>query len=158
MKPIMERFGILLVIALFASSPFTGEAGEDGEISRYRWRNRVLLIFTPSWELPAYRTLAEDLKEQHEDVAQTDLVLFTLMGEGQSRVGEEVLSDERAESLRRQFNVNADEFRVVLIGKDGTVKINTDSVRLKDVFAVIDSMPMRQHEMKDSRPGGTRSQ
>ena len=40
------------------------------------------------------------------------------------------------------------EFRAILVGKDGTVKLNRRSVVSdEDLFSLIDSMPMRRQEM-----------
>jgi len=42
-----------------------------------------------------------------------------------------------------------DDFAVIPVGKDGTVKLRKDRpVAPKDIFRLIDSMPMRQREMK----------
>jgi hypothetical protein len=82
-------------------------------------------------------------------VADRDLLVFSLISNGQSRMGEDVLSRQEAENIRRRFQVTPDEFRVVLLGKDGTVKLSETEVRLSDVFALIDSMPMRQQEMRE---------
>ena len=40
-------------------------------------------------------------------------------------------------------------FRVVLIGKDGGVKLRQEEpISVADLFALIDSMPMRKQEMR----------
>lgn len=109
------------------------------------------MIFTPSPNFPAYQKLAQNLKKQRDGVMDRDLIVFHLRGDGQSRVGEAVVRSQDAESLRRRFRVTADEFRVVLIGKDGTVKLSESVVELPDIFALIDSMPMRQREMREKQ-------
>lgn len=119
------------------------------DLSSYRWRHRLLLIFSPSAQTPDFQQLANQLKQQREGVADRDLLVFSIMSDGQSRVGENVLSKQEAENLRRRFQVTNEEFRVVLIGKDGTVKLSEPAVKLSEVFALIDSMPMRQREMRE---------
>jgi len=119
------------------------------DLSRYRWRHRLLLIFSPSSQTPAFQQLTNQLKQQREGVADRDLLVFFLISAGQSRVGENVLTRQAAENMRRRFQVTPDEFRVVLIGKDGTVKLSERTVRLSEIFALIDSMPMRQREMRE---------
>lgn len=50
--------------------------------------------------------------------------------------------------LHHQLGVEEKGFAVVLVGKDGTVKkIWRDPVAPKQIFTVIDSMPMRRNEM-----------
>ena len=44
------------------------------------------------------------------------------------------------------------EFKIELIGLDGRVKLNTTELLTTEaLFAKIDSMPMRQQELKDHR-------
>ncbi|MCU0398062.1 MAG: DUF4174 domain-containing protein, partial [Cyclobacteriaceae bacterium] len=52
----------------------------------------------------------------------------------------------------KQFGVTEEEFRVMLIGKDGGVKLNSQQpVTVNQIFELIDSMPMRQHEMRQKK-------
>jgi hypothetical protein len=111
----------------------------------------LLLIFSPSSQTPAFQKLVDQLQQQREGVADRDLVVFSLLNDDQSRVGETVLNRPEVQPLRGRFRVTADEFRVVLIGKDGTVKLNEPAVQLSDIFALIDSMPMRQQEMQEKK-------
>jgi hypothetical protein len=38
---------------------------------------------------------------------------------------------------------------VLLVGKDGTVKLSKNTiVAMDDIYALIDKMPMRQHEIR----------
>jgi hypothetical protein len=149
MKYICLVLGSLLVLG--AASAALGKGGDmnTADLSRYRWRYRLLLIFSPSAQTPAFQQLANQLNQQREGVADRDLLVFSLISNGQSRMGEDVLSRQEAENIRRRFQVTPDEFRVVLLGKDGTVKLSETEVRLSDVFALIDSMPMRQQEMRE---------
>ncbi len=55
--------------------------------------------------------------------------------------------------LRRRYGVGEGQFRVLLVGKDGGVKrVDKGPVAMRDIFALIDTMPMRQAEMR--RRGG----
>jgi len=62
-----------------------------------------------------------------------------------------VIGDEcraTAPELRASFQVPAEEFCVVLVGKDGGVKLREVApVEATRLFALIDSMPMRQYEI-----------
>lgn len=52
-------------------------------------------------------------------------------------------------ALRKSLGVAKRGFAVVLVGKDGGVKkVWRDPVDPKDIFTVIDAMPMRQREMR----------
>ena len=48
-----------------------------------------------------------------------------------------------------EFEVPEDDFKFILVGKDGTVKLRSNqTVSGVDLFALIDSMPMRGEEMR----------
>ena len=61
-----------------------------------------------------------------------------------------VLRDaEPGSDLRRSLGVERRGFAVVLVGKDGGVKkIWRDIVAPKQIFTIIDQMPMRRQEMR----------
>ena len=50
--------------------------------------------------------------------------------------------------IRKRFNF--DDFNLILIGKDGGVKYNTNKpVKINKIFEIIDKMPMRMQEIKE---------
>lgn len=54
-----------------------------------------------------------------------------------------------ASALRSRFGVPVGTFKVVLVGKDGGVKlISPKPVSAAEIFALIDAMPMRRDEMR----------
>ena len=58
-------------------------------------------------------------------------------------------------TFRRMYDhhsVDRDEFSLVLMGKDGTEKFRSEKpVPVKDLFDLIDAMPMRQAEIQEQR-------
>ena len=58
------------------------------------------------------------------------------------------LDDRTPSPLRQGFQPGG--FKLVLVGKDGGVKLEQDAVLApEELFAVIDRMPMRRNEMRD---------
>jgi hypothetical protein len=58
-----------------------------------------------------------------------------------------------ADDLGDAYDMLPHDFRAVLIGRDGGVKLRQDEpILAADLFALIDSMPMRKQEM-GRRPG-----
>ena len=43
------------------------------------------------------------------------------------------------------------EFKLLLVGKDGEVKLNTKNSDLREVFSLIDTMPMRKREVQSEK-------
>jgi hypothetical protein len=50
--------------------------------------------------------------------------------------------------ISEYYDLKNDDPRVILIGKDGGIKLNKSSVMHNQIFDLIDSMPMRQSEMR----------
>lgn len=60
------------------------------------------------------------------------------------------LSDQQ--KYLKKFGVREGEFRVILTGKDGGVKLSSrQAVTVRQIFESIDSMPMRQYEMRQKK-------
>ena len=124
-------------------------ANREGPAIRdqYVWRFRPLLIFGPSDDasiLGRQRTIVE---ASSDGMLERDMVVVEIVG---NRV-KTIIGDEcrvTAPELRARFQVPAEEFCVVLVGKDGGVKLREVApVEATRLFALIDSMPMRQREI-----------
>jgi len=132
-----------------AVGPVGSAAAAVIDLKQYQWQHRLLLLFAPSAEDPAYRALGRELQEQAQGVQDRDLVVFHVLEQGQSSVAGQEISPAAAQALRQRFAVRPGLFTVVLVGKDGGVKLqHTGQVALADIFALIDSMPMRQQERR----------
>ncbi len=82
-------------------------------------------------------------------MADRDLVIFEILESGPSSMNTNYLDPQAANSLRKKFDLARGAFAVILVGKDGGIKLNRqDQTQLKDIFALIDAMPMRQEEMR----------
>jgi monofunctional biosynthetic peptidoglycan transglycosylase len=87
---------------------------------QYLWKSRVLVVSAPTQDDIDLVELQTELASMREEFADRDMVLVTLLDTGR------------------------------LIGKDGSVKLSTESiVSMTEIFALIDTMPMRQREMSD---------
>lgn len=54
-----------------------------------------------------------------------------------------------ANNLRKRYRVDDKEFLIILIGKDGSEKLRSDTVVSPDkLYALIDAMPMRREETR----------
>jgi hypothetical protein len=131
---------------------FGSLAQADSPLDPYRWQNRVLLVFAPSdndGRLSATRKLAREHSRGFED---RHLITVVALTEGEAPEGQP-LGRIQTDSLREQYGIGPSDFAVFLIGKDGGVKLRLERPpRAAELFELIDSMPMRQQEMRAS-PG-----
>ncbi|MEH2364395.1 DUF4174 domain-containing protein [Nostoc sp.] len=120
-------------------------------LSSQKWQNRVLLVFAPSVDNQSYQQQMQ-LLQQKSGFQDRDLVLVQVLATNESYANGQLIDQSSAAKLRNRFRVNKENFRVILVGKDGGVKRQyTTPVRATTIFEQIDAMPMRQQEMRSSR-------
>ena len=80
------------------------------------------------------------------------LILFNVSGiDIESPIVDQSLKPDGIKWLKEEYNSRNTSFLVILIGKDGGVKIkDTKPLSSDRLFALIDGMPMRQQEMKNN--------
>ncbi|MCU0793304.1 MAG: DUF4174 domain-containing protein [Opitutaceae bacterium] len=122
----MRAFSFSLVVG--ATTLATSAAPEAlPDLSAHLWKNRILIVDTPTTTAPAYATQAAALLPDWSGLLERDLHVITRDA--------------------------APAFRVRLVGKDGGVKLDqTTPVSAADLFALIDAMPMRRAEQRSDSP------
>ncbi|BAY14184.1 DUF4174 domain-containing protein [Calothrix sp. NIES-2098] len=117
-------------------------------LSAQKWQNRVLLVFAPSVDNRNYQQQMQLLQQHNSGFADRDLVLVQALAD-KSYANGQLIDESSVANLRSRFGVDKDNFRVILVGKDGGVKRqDTTPVQVKAIFEQIDAMPMRQQEMQ----------
>jgi hypothetical protein len=144
---------LLFLIAVFSMA----KAGErssvlDLDLDSLRWKNRVLVILSPTESDLSFQLQKQELASSSEGVLERDLMILEILEHGESRVGNQILSGKSVQDIRKRLGVHTGPFQVLLIGKDGGVKLrSSEPVSMKDLFGLIDSMPMRRQEMESKK-------
>ncbi len=108
-----------------------------------KWQNRIILV-----KEKESRGLTQ-LREKTEEIKDRDIIWFSLKdGKIETNFDGDLPQNFAAYLYKEYFEKF--EKSVFLIGKDGTIKSKNDELDLKDYFRQIDSMPMRQREMRES--------
>lgn len=103
----------------------------------YRWEHRIVIL---NAQMPDSARLLEELLGKREELKARDILVFLKNGDNL------VCKNAKISSVKDQSNRFSG---VVLIGKDGGVKLQEDHwVEVEAIFDLIDSMPMRQSEMR----------
>jgi hypothetical protein len=143
----------IIAIAVLSEGASQSERETPVDLRQYQWKNRLLFVFAPTREEPPFKALHDSIVARKADVEDRDLVVFEVLESDPSTRDGEPLDPASARQLRERFGAPAGEFSVVLVGKDGGVKLDRqDRTSLDEIFALIDSMPMRQHEMRRQNP------
>jgi hypothetical protein len=138
----------LLGQAAFQDAFSQGDSSMDLDV--YRWKHRLLMVFSPSPEDLNYQSFRKEMEGGEKGLRERDIVRFEVLEKGPSRLGDSPMNKGAADALRRKFAIRPGQFCILLIGKDGEEKRRWEStVGLEVIFSVVDSMPMRQREMKE---------
>jgi hypothetical protein len=113
----------------------------------FLWENRIILVKTDSQE--AADGFRMELGSQSAEVDDRHLVWFIftpdqLLTNYKGPLG----PDLRDEAVSKYFSDFRGDTEVVLIGKDGGIAHRSKKLELQYLFDLIDSMPMRQQEMR----------
>ena len=116
---------------------------------------RPLLVFAPALDTPQLHAQFDLLKEHAAELKSRAVLYVPVVPEGHNqpipsnRIPTGRLSEDDLAATRHRFQVAPEDFLVVLIGKDGGEKLNSRTpVTFEQLKRLIDSMPMRQDEMK----------
>jgi len=110
-------------------------------LANNQWKHRIILLYAPSASSPELISQRDILATDPAGLTERDLIVRELPTDQ--------LSVEDRTFLQQNLNTTGNTFRVLLIGKDGGVKVRkTSPVTLKQLFGTIDGMYMRQQEMK----------
>jgi len=119
------------------------------DLTQFQWKNRLLFIFAQDASHPLFKDLQSQIAAQKAEVDGRDLIVFEVTAQGPARMNTRPLDRKEADSIRNHFTVPDDTFSLILVGKDGGIKLKrSDRVDLRAVFDLIDAMPMRQREMR----------
>lgn len=119
-------------------------------IQAQRWRQRIVLVYAPAEQQAAFRQQQQWLADEADGMAERDIRIIDVVAER--------ISPADRTYLRTKLDVAANQFGVVLIGKDGGVKLRSDKpVSAQTLFATIDGMPMRRQEMRERSTGKPRA-
>lgn len=139
--PAMTRLLVAALIALLSSQVFAMDS-----LSEFTWKKRVVIVFGDVSD----QRVAQQIKiltDQRFELGERDLVVIGVSDDDAKAFFGSV-SNLDAVALRREAaDVKKDRFQVVLIGKDGGIKLRSDTVVGNvEMFDVIDRMPMRRTE------------
>ena len=116
-------------------------AGPLESLAQLQWSNRVIVVDASGQPATAPLVSAE------AEVDDRHILWFVLNGDAIKTNYKGELSDKFAHHLRRTLQLAPGE--AVLIGKDGGIKSHRGQLDTAALFAQIDTMPMRQREMRE---------
>ncbi len=112
---------------------------EAEDLEQFKWVARPVVVFADSPNDPSFIEQMDLLEARRSDLAERDIVVL-------------VDTDPAAQSALRT-KLRPRGFMLVLIGKDGQIKLRKPSPwHVRELTRVVDKMPMRQQELREQRP------
>ncbi len=117
-------------------------------LSEYQWENRLVVIFTEADDSKEYMEQVKELESEIKGLKERKLLIIQSLTQKHRTVLPEE-SGWKDSNLYQKMKKSGESFEVILIGLDGGVKLRQNEVlETKKLFDLIDSMPMRQAEMR----------
>jgi len=144
----VRRFAVICFI-LYSLTFWNPNETLSMDLAQFQWKNRLLFLFFPDKNHSLFKSLKSEIMNQHAEVKDRDLVVFEMLERDSAKMNGADIDRQTADSIREHFSVPSNKFSLILVGKDGSIKLKShDHVSLEEVFELIDSMPMRQSEMR----------
>ncbi len=140
--PRLVALAMTLLFTLAAARAQDGNTA-DKPLSAYHDKNRVLLVFAPTAQDPAYLEQTKLWQNEKAGFDERQLVIVPVLADAKKPAA------DAPGTLAKKFSVDPKVFAVVLVGKDGHDAYRSPKpVPAATLYATIDAMPMRRAEMK----------
>lgn len=136
------RIGVWLIALLGIGVMAVSETNAQ-PLEHLRWHQRVIVIIAERPDDPALVVQQHRLDAATAELLERDVTTI-------AATEADPTASPSARDLRAAYAPGTAGFQVALIGKDGGVKLLAgEPVATNDLFVLIDSMPMRQREMRE---------
>ncbi len=133
------------IILLLLLKSFPVMLIHSSPLDEFLWKNRILVTFSPSKNNTERSYFLNSINNNLCEFNSRNIIHIDLI------FNEKNHEIEKFESSFENLSLSASEFRLILIGKDGGIKLNSKKISLEEIFALIDTMPMRQEEMLNDK-------
>ena len=138
---------IIAFTSLFLGLPNAYSHQTITNIETFEWKNRIILIR----ENVDCKNTISNLKKAKNKIDERHVLWFVLCNQNHliSNVDGDISSTLLNSISKKYFNKKT--HNIVLIGKDGGIKYRSSTLHLNEINTLIDSMPMRQTEMREAK-------
>jgi hypothetical protein len=119
------------------------------DFAALRWEARLIVLQAATADDDAMTTQRARLDNARDALRERDVRIIRIVAD-QAWIDDQPLDGAVAQVARERFRIAPDAFAVLLIGKDGGVKLReSEPVEARRIIDLIDSMPMRQQEIRE---------
>lgn len=137
---------LITILSILISLPIAAQ-----NLSSHLWEARLILLLDTSLDKKLLNQQLALLKQNEEGLSERKIVVYQF----QQKEYKKGLSEMKEWKIQKKLPAVFDEvsakktFTFLLIGLDGGIKMKRNEIiELKEIFTLIDGMPMRRAEMK----------
>lgn len=117
---------------------------------KYWWQKRVVVIFSPDRNQDTLKDQIAILEGHKTGLDERDIVTWIVVDKDYVLVDGKTMPHLATPPIYKHFNLDRRDYTFMLLGKDGDPKLQTSEiVSAKDLFSLIDEMPMRKREERN---------
>lgn len=139
----------LISLLLILPMPLMANDTVQQALAEYAWKKRQLIIFSPNINHPEYQLFERLEKEFKDEFIDRRLQVWRVLPNQIVMLESQAQGKINNQDFYQYFQVNTNDFRLLLIGYDQGEKLRQKTVDIDYLFAEIDQMPMRQQEMAE---------
>jgi hypothetical protein len=145
----MRNFFIIIGFLIINMS-----TGQD--LKKHQWENRVLLIVSQNEDSEKYRNQIAEFNTLQKELMERKMLVYCVLPQQYRIMNSETKVKANnwisSSALFDRFTNKETDFRVILIGLDGGIKLEkTEILSATELFETIDAMPMRRAELNRNK-------
>jgi hypothetical protein len=126
------------------------------DIQKHRWENRILIVTTTNETFEKLNLQLEVFKNNKDELHERKLLVYKIV-ENQFEFIDFIHSKVKdsgtiSDGFRDKYLENYEGFKVILIGLDGSIKLEQyEILSIDNLLSTIDAMPMRRNEIRRNK-------
>lgn len=126
------------------------------DLKTHQWENRIVIVYSDDIDSSIFQKQMNTFIIDKKGMIERKLMVYSVVKERYElldfKESNPVKSGTVSDKFKSRYIDKVSKFKVVLIGLDGSVKLEQDNILIIDkLFGTIDAMPMRRREMKKKR-------
>jgi len=119
------------------------------DFDHHQWQDRLVLLFADDRQNPILQEQLAVFEKDQAGLLERKILIFKISPKV-ADLGKGPIKDTTwIKAQYQSFQIKEGQFTMLLIGLDGGEKLRrTTAISLKELFAIIDGMPMRRQELR----------
>lgn len=119
------------------------------DLSTHRWQHRLVILLTSDTTQSAFQAQVKELSNYAQGLGERKIIIYQALPKAYRKGLDSSANWSQSDEIFTSLKKTDAPFEILLIGLDGGVKLRKDEfVPCRELFTLIDGMPMRRAEMR----------